>query len=84
MSKKARRRPSWKWHQKIPDPLILYLINDKTDRLMKIVRVPNMGYVGRGLMEQFGKEKTEEMLAQFFIKAAKELTDAERQVCDYL
>lgn len=78
MSKKARRRPSWKWHQKIPDPLTLYLINDKTDRLMEIIRVPNMGFVGRGLSEQYGKEKTQEMLAWFFTKAAKELENAER------
>lgn len=73
MSKKARRRPTWKIHKRIKsDDLIIHLINEENDRLMEIIRVRKMGYLGRLMIDMYGKKEAENKLKQFFIDAANE------------
>lgn len=74
MSKKARRRPSWKAYKKWnDDPFILHLLNEENDRLMEIIRIPSKGYVGRQLIQQYGREGAEQYLKESFIQLANEI-----------
>lgn len=76
MSKKARRRPTWKLYKKMNrDDFIIHLINEETNRVMEIIRVPQKGYLGRIMIQMYGKDGAEQKLKQFFIDAANEVLD---------
>lgn len=72
MSRKARRRPSWKAYKKGEDAFIMHLIDDKTDELLETIRIPKMGYVGRYLKNLYG-DKVEERLSQIMVDYANEI-----------
>ena len=61
MSKKARRRPSWK---KEPRPFYINLINDETDELMNTIKVVKGSHQLRHMIRRYGPVETERRLRQ--------------------
>ena len=68
MSKKARRRPSWK--KKDESSFILHLLNQEDDSLFEIVRIPGLGYFGKMMIKKYGKERAESLIQQVLINYA--------------
>ena len=64
MSKKARRRPSWK---NGPRPFYIDLINEETGELFETIRVTKGVYVFRNLIKRYGQTMAEETLRQGLI-----------------
>lgn len=61
MSKKARRRPSWK---KEPRPFYINLINEETDELMNTIKVVKGSHKLRRMIRTYGPVETERRLKQ--------------------
>lgn len=67
MSKKARRRPSWKSSRYF----YVDLINEETGQLMQTIRIKDgIGYL-RGIVEKRGRQEMEKRLRQALIDLAE-------------
>ena len=77
MSKKARRRPSWK---KEPRPFYIHLINEETGELFETVRVEKGVNVFHNLVRKYGQHNAEEKLRQAFIDLAERTLNNARQI----
>lgn len=61
MSKKARRRPSWK---KEPRPFYINLINEETDELMDTIKIVKGSHQIRRMIRKYGPDETERRMRQ--------------------
>ena len=77
MSKKARRRPSWK---KEPRPFYIDLINEETGELFETVKVKKGVNVFHNLVRKYGQTMVEEKLRQAFIDLAERTLNNARQI----
>ena len=77
MSKKARRRPSWK---KEPRPFYLHLINEETGELFETIKVKKGVNVFHNLVRTYGPHKAEEKLRQALIDLAERILNNARQI----
>ena len=77
MSKKARRRPSWK---KDPRPFYIDLINEDTGELFETIKVTKGVSVFHNLIRTYGQTMAEEKLRQAVIDYAERTLNNDRQV----
>ena len=77
MSKKARRRPSWK---KDPRPFYIDLINEDTGELFETIKVTKGVSVFRNLIKRYGQTMAEEKLRQGLIALIERTLNNDRQV----
>ena len=78
MSKKARRRPSWKKYIG-PRPFYIDLINEETGELFERVMVKDGTFL-RDMLKRNGPVVLEEKLRQAFIDLAERTLNNDRQV----
>jgi len=77
MSKKARRRPSWK---KEPRPFYIDLINEDTGELFETIKVTKGVSVFHNLIKRYGQTMAEEKLRQAVIDYAERTLNNDKQV----
>lgn len=77
MSKKARRRPSWK---KEPRPFYIDLINEETGELFETVKVKKGVNVFHNLIRTYGQTMAEEKLRQGLIDLVERTLNNDRQI----
>lgn len=77
MSKKARRRPSWK---NGPRPFYIHLINEETGELFETVRVKKGVNVFHNLVKRYGQTMAEEKLRQGLIDLVERTLNNARQI----
>jgi hypothetical protein len=75
MSRKARRRPSWKSYRKTPDELVIRLLNEEDDSLIETIRIAKLGHFGRNLIRAYGQAGAEEYLRQVLIDESNRILD---------
>ena len=78
MSKKARRRPSWK-KRLDPRPFYIDLINEETGELFERVMVKDGAFL-RDMLKRNGPVVLEENLRQAFIDLAERTLNNARQI----
>lgn len=75
VSKKARRRPSWKAWKKQPDAFIIHFLSEEDGSHLETIRIPKMGYVGRRLIQQYGYNGVEKFLQRAMVDYANEIME---------
>ena len=68
MSKKARRRPSWKNE---PRPFYINLINEETGELFETIKVKKGSYLLHNMLERYGPIVTEKRLREALMDLAE-------------
>ena len=66
MSKKARRRPSWK--KKDTSSWEIILLNEEDDSLIETIRLPYMGHLGKKIISKYGYYGAETWVKNAIIK----------------
>ena len=73
MSKKARRRPSWKRWKRMEDILVLNLLNEEDGSLIETIRISGLGHMGRNLIRDYGRAEAEQIIRGFLIDTARKI-----------